>query len=99
MYEGGKGKNTERYTIETRIDELIKKLNIDENRITEVSHKSAAWNVKMMAATALLCAFGITPYIYLNLRPNSLDKSTIWVFPVLRATGGFITATLIQLLE
>ena len=98
MVEAGKGKNAGHYIIETRMDELIKELNIDKNRITGVSHKSAAWNVKMIATTALLCAFSITPYIYLNLGPSGLKKSTTWVFPVLRATGGFITATLIQLL-
>ncbi|KAF8817230.1 hypothetical protein BYT27DRAFT_6863229 [Phlegmacium glaucopus] len=52
----------------------------------------------MVATTALLCAFSITPYIYLNRGANNLQKSTRWLFPVLRATGGFITATLIQLL-
>ena len=98
MVETGKGKNSGRYIIETRIEELVKELNIDENRITGVSHKSAAWNVKMVATTALLCAFGIAPYIYLNLGVNNLKKSTTWAFPILRATGGFITATLIQLL-
>ena len=101
MVEAGKaskGKNTGRYIIETRMDELIKELNIDKNRIIGVSHKSAVWNVKMMATTALLCAFSIVPYIYLNLSGNNLKKSTTWVFPVLCATGGFITATLIQLL-
>ena len=98
MVETGKGKNSGRYVIETRMDDLIKELNIDKNRITGVSHKSAAWNFKMMATTALLCAFSIAPYVYLNLCANNLKKSTTWVFPVLRATGGFITATLIQLL-
>ena len=98
MVESGKGKNTGRYIIESRMDELIKELNIDKNRITGVSHKSATWNVKMMATTALLCAFGIAPYIYINRGASNLKKSTTWVFPVLRATGGFITATLIQLL-
>jgi hypothetical protein len=40
MVEAGKGKkNTGRYIIETRIDQLIKELNIDKNRITGVSHK------------------------------------------------------------
>jgi hypothetical protein len=87
------------YIIETRMDRMIEKLNIDKNRITGVSHKSAAaWNVKMMATTALLCAFSITPYIHLNNLSNDLKKSTMWVYPGLRATGGFITATLIQLL-
>ena len=100
MVEGGKGENKGRYIIENRIDALIDELNIEKNRITGVSHKSAAWNIKMMATTALLCAFSITPYIYINLRANKLDlkRGTIWVFPVLRSTGGFITATLIQLL-
>jgi hypothetical protein len=99
MVEAGKGKEyTGRYIIETRIDELIKELNIDKNRITRVSHKSAPWNVKMMSTTALLCAFSIIPYIHLNLGANKLNKSTTWAFPILRATGGFITTTLIQLL-
>jgi hypothetical protein len=94
----GNGQNARRYIIETRMDELIKELNVDKNRITGVSYKSVAWNIKMIATTALLCAFGIAPYIYLNLGSNSLTKSTRWVFPVLRATGGFVTTILIQLL-
>ena len=100
MFEGAKGKNKGRYIIENRIDELIEELNIDRNRVTGVSHKSAAWNIKMMATTALLCALSITPYIYINLGANKLNlkNNTIWVFPILRSTGGFITATLIQLL-
>ena len=52
----------------------------------------------MVAATALLSTFSIIPYIYLNLGASNLTKSMTWVFPVLRATGGFIIATLIQLL-
>jgi hypothetical protein len=98
MVGPGKEKNTRRYIIGNRIDELIEELNIDRNRIAGVSHKSAAWNAKMMATTALLCAFSIAPYIFLNLGVNYLEKRTRWLFPVLRATGGFITTTLIQLL-
>ena len=100
MIEGGKGENKGRYVIENRMDAMIDELNIDKNRITGVSHKSAAWNIKMMATTALLCTLSIAPYIYINLRANNLDlkRGTIWVFPILRSTGGFITATLIQLL-
>ena len=98
MVDAGKGKNAGRYIIETRMDELIKELNVDKNRITGVSHKSAAWNIKMIATTALLCAISIVPYIYLNLASNNVKTSTRWLFPVLRATGGFITATLVQLL-
>ena len=69
------------------MDELIKEPNIDRNQITGVSHKSAAWNVKMMATTALLCAFSITPYIYLNQGADNLKKSMTWVFLVLCATS------------
>ena len=100
MVEGGKGENKGRYIIENRIDALIDELNIDRNRITGVSHESVNWNIKMMAMTALLCALSIAPYIYINLRANNLDlkRGTIWVFPILRSTGGFLTATLIQLL-
>ena len=100
MVEGGKGENKGRYIIENRIDAMIDELNIDRNRVTGVSHKSVGWNFRMMAMTALLCALSIAPYIYINLRANKLDlrRGTIWVFPILRSTGGFITAALIQLL-
>ena len=100
MVEGGKGENRGRYIIENRIDELIEELNVDKNRIIGVSHKSAGWNIKMMATTALLSVLSITPYIYINLGVNHLNlkKGTIWVFPILRSTGGFISAVLIQLL-
>ena len=98
MVEASKGKTTGRYVIEIRMDEWIKELNLDKKRIIKVSHNVAAWNVKMMLATALLCTFSITPYVYINQGPNSLKKSTTWVFPIVRATGGFTTATLIQLL-
>ena len=100
MVEGGKGENQGRYIIENRIDELIEELNVDKKRIIGVSHKSTAWNIKMIATTAFLCAFSITPYIFINQRANNLNlkRGTIWVFPILRSTGGFITAVLIQLL-
>jgi hypothetical protein len=100
--EGDEEKKKWRYIIDTRMDELIEKLNIDKSRITGVSTgtKSDEWNFKMIATTAILCAFSIAPYIYLNMRANKLNlkNGTIWVFPILRSTGGFITATLIQLL-
>ena len=100
MVEGGKGENKGRYIIENRIDALIDELNIDKNRITGVSHKSAAWNIKMIATTALLCALSIVPYVYLNLGASKLNlkRGAIWAFPILCSTGGFIAATLIQLL-
>ena len=40
MVEAGNGKNAGRYIIESRMDNLIKELNIDKNRITGVSHTS-----------------------------------------------------------
>ena len=103
MIEAGKdskGKNTGRYIIETRIDKLIEELNIDKKRLIGVStgHKSVAWNSWMIITTAFLCTCSITPYIFLNLHGNKLKLITTWVFPALRAAGGFLTATLIQLL-
>ena len=102
MVEGGTEESEARYVIENRIDDLIKELNIDDTRITDVfrGHKTTAWNVKMIVVTAILSALSIIPYIFVNLRPNDLNlrKSTKWVFPILRSTGGFLTATLIQIL-
>ena len=99
MLDGGKGEK-KHYLIENRIDELIEDLNIDKTRITEIFRKSAVWNFWMFFWTAVLCAVSITPYIYVNRGDNSLDLKgdAIWVFPILRSAGGFLTATLIQIL-
>ena len=101
MIDTAKGENSgRRFVIENRIDALIDELNIDRNRIIRVSHKSAAWNLELMATTALLCALSITPYIYINLTTDNLNlwNGMIWVFPMLRSTGGFIVATLTPIL-
>ena len=100
MIDTTKGENSGRFVIENRIDALIDELNIDRNRIIGVSHKSATWNLELMATTALLCALSITPYIYINLTTDNLNlwNGMIWVFPMLRSTGGFIVATLTPLL-
>ena len=94
IVEADKGKNAGHYIIETRIDQSINKNLI--SLITWVSHKSAAWNVKMTAMIAILCAFSITPFIYLNQGATYLKKSTTWVFPVLRATNPPAIQLLIQ---
>ena len=88
------GDNKGRYVVETRMDELIKQLSIDKNRIIGVSHNSAAWNSKLITTTALLSAFSIAPFFYFF---PSVENT--WIFSlVVRAIGGFITTTLIQLL-
>ena len=100
MVEGGKGVNSGRFVIENRIDELVDELNIDRNRIIGVSHKSATWNLELMATTTLLCVLSITPYIHINRTTDNLNlwNGMIWVFPILRSAGGFIVATLTPLL-
>ena len=92
MVEGGEEENKGHYIIENRLDALIEELDVDKNRIIGVSSMSVAWNFKMMATTALLCAFSM------GANDLNLKKGTIWIFPILRSTGGFITAVLIQLL-
>ena len=42
MVEAGKGKNAGHYIIETRMDELIKELNIDKNRISPSGKREIA---------------------------------------------------------
>ena len=84
MVESGKGKDSGRYIIETRIEELIKELNIDQDRITGVSQRSTAWNVKMIDTTALL-KVGIP----MSCFSSGLKKGATWV-RFLRATGSFI---------
>jgi hypothetical protein len=86
------------HLVETRLAELLEDLHVDKTKITGISHNSERWNVDMMTYTALCCLLSVIPYMYLNLRGgSSLSHGTRWTFPAVRAAGGFMTATMMQL--
>jgi hypothetical protein len=86
------------HLVETRLDELLKDLHVDKTKITGISHNSKRWNVDMMAYTVFFCLLSVIPYIYLNLRGgSSLSHGIRWIFPTVRAVGGYLTATMMQL--
>ena len=88
-----------RHLVETRLNELLEDLHVDKTKITGISHNSKRWNVDMMVYTALFCILSVIPYIHLNLRgESSLSHGTRWTFPAVRAVGGFLTATMMQLI-
>ena len=85
-----------RHLAETRLDELVKELHIDKSRVT-VSHKCTRWNVTMILLTALLSSLSMIPYIHINLGGSNLTHFSQWTFPILRAVGGFLTASMMQI--
>ena len=99
----GESYHNRRFIIEHRIDELIDELHIDPRRIVGVSHKSSTWkrwDTNLIATTVLVYALNIIPYVYINRSANNLnwDRGTLWLFPILRSTGGVIIAILTPLL-
>jgi hypothetical protein len=89
-----------RYTTETRLTSLLRDLHIDsEVRNLSVQTYFLWWNVKMLGLTALLCALNVLPYIHLNVHGNSFFHPLVrWAFPIIRALGGFFTATTLQVI-
>jgi hypothetical protein len=85
-----------RHLAKTRLDELVKELHIDRSRVT-VSHKCTRWNVTMIILTALLSSLSMIPYIHINLKGSKLTHFSQWTFPILRAVGGFLTASMMQI--
>jgi hypothetical protein len=86
-----------RHAVESRLDQLLNELHVDKTKIIGVRHKSTQWNVLMVAYTAFFCLLSVIPYNYLNLRgKSSLPHHTRWTFPIVRAMGGFLTATTMQ---
>jgi hypothetical protein len=88
-----------RYLVETRLDDLVEELHIDKTKIEGVSHKTTRWNITMISLTGTLCLLAMFPYIFLNLKTtSSFPQHTRWTFPALRAAGGFLTSTTMQLI-
>jgi hypothetical protein len=88
-----------RYLVETRLDKLVEELHINKTQIEGVEHKTTRWNVTMVMLSAAMCVLSVVPYIFLNVEGGgSLPHHTQWTFPTLRAVGGFLTTTIMQLI-
>ena len=91
------GDREECYLLESRLDKMHKELFFNKTKINHVSPNTKQWNFLTIVCTAVLCSLGMTPYIYLNtMAESNLPPSSRWIFPALRVTGGFLTATFIQ---
>jgi len=91
-------KDKKSYCAGNRLQSMMKRLHIKDTNLIAVSSKTLRWNLMMILSTAISCTISITPYIHLNLHANRLSHFVRWTFPVIRAIGGFLTATMIQLL-
>ncbi|KAF5343857.1 hypothetical protein D9758_015897 [Tetrapyrgos nigripes] len=85
------------YLAGSRLHSLLKDLRVHEDSSITVRTRCTEWNLFMIASTAVLCLLSIVPYIYLN-KNNHLPPFTRWAFPVTRALGGFLCATMIPLI-
>ena len=93
-------KHDDRILAERRLESFLKDLHLDPTTTNlSVSCKPFWWNIKMVFLTAGLSAISAFPYVYLNLRSGSnISNIARWIYPAIRAAGGFLTATMIQLL-
>jgi hypothetical protein len=51
----------------------------------------------MILLTAFLSSLSIIPYIHINREGSNLTHFSQWTFPILRAVGGFLTASTMQI--
>lgn len=82
---------------ESRLTSLLHDLHIGNTDNLKATTNCFSWNVKTLCLTALLCAVSVIPYIHLNIRDNRLHPFVRWAFPIIRACGGFLTATMLQI--
>ncbi|KAF5339051.1 hypothetical protein D9758_014096 [Tetrapyrgos nigripes] len=89
-----------RYLAASRLDSLLNDLHVHKNSSITVETRCTEWNLVMIAVTAVSGFFSIVPYIYLNHGTNSnkLPFVTRWAFPITRALGGFLCATMTPLI-
>jgi hypothetical protein len=51
----------------------------------------------MVLLTVFLSSLSMIPYIHTNLGGSNLTHFSQWTFPILRAVGGFLTASMMQI--
>jgi hypothetical protein len=86
------------YCAEERLESMMKELHLDDSNKISLSSNTRTWNIQMILVTAVCSLVSIAPYIHLNIHePNSLTPFVRWTFPIVRAIGGFLTATMTQL--
>jgi hypothetical protein len=83
----------------THLDPLLDELHIEKADNIVVATHCFWWNFKLICLTAAACVVSLAPYIYLNIRGGSnLRLSVRWAFPIVKAIGGFLTATILQII-
>ena len=91
--------NDANHIVETRLDSLLEELHVDDPDKIEATSNCKQWNVLMTLVTAFFCTLSIVPYIHLSIASdNKLRPFLRWAFPTIRAIGGFLVATTIQVL-
>ena len=87
------------HLVETQLDELLEDLHVDKTQITGLRHNGKRWNVNMMVYTAFCCLLSMIPYITsISEGGSGLSHSVRWTCPTVRAVGGLLTATMMQLI-
>jgi len=86
------------YHLEDQMEKIVAPSQLSGVTKVETVWKYGRWNVTMALLTGIFSTLSIVPYLHLNLTGGSnLDDVARWTFPVLRALGGFLTATMTQI--
>jgi len=84
--------------VEDHMEKIVAPNQLSGVTKVEVVRKYVGWNVTMAIFTGIFSILSIAPYLHLNLTGGSnLGDVARWTFPVLRALGGFLTATVTQI--
>ncbi len=93
--------NKDQHLAETRLHAMLGDLHIEDARTLKLTSNCGSWNFYMFLSTAFFCFLALTPYIHLNIQASKehakLPVSIRWLLPSFRVFGGFLTATMIQI--
>ncbi|KAF5338502.1 hypothetical protein D9611_013272 [Ephemerocybe angulata] len=93
------GSDRHLYVAEDKLRSILGRKKIRSVKINLLSRDLLRWNFKLIAWTAFLGAFGLTPYIYLivHFLPSKPFRTT-WLYPILRIAGCNLVTVSIQLI-
>ncbi|KAL4258603.1 hypothetical protein AB1N83_012768 [Pleurotus pulmonarius] len=86
----------ERHVAEKSLTEMLEKLHITDVEKLSVEEHRKDWNLWLLCCSIPVAVASTMPYMYFIRNDHTDPKYARWLYPLMRAIGGCLTATMVQ---